>query len=154
MKSIEIRAEQILDYCQDEGGQYGKWGALNRHQRTFLKSFATDILEYIKSTDAYIRQLEKEIPVECAKTYAEEHKATVLIKPLEKSEGQAHFIRKPYNKEWLLTLSTEELADLIIYGLQNYARASTSPLLALKEWLDKPHDENDPVERFFLRKDV
>lgn len=52
MKAIKIRAEQILDYCKDEGGQYGKWGALSKYQRAFLKAFATDILEYIKSTDA------------------------------------------------------------------------------------------------------
>ena len=59
MKAIKIRAEQILDYCKDEGGQYGRWSALSVYQRTFLKAFATDILEYIKSTDDYIRQLKR-----------------------------------------------------------------------------------------------
>lgn len=56
MKAIKIRAEQILDFCKDEGGHYGKWGALSKYQRAFLKAFATDVLEYIKETDKFLKK--------------------------------------------------------------------------------------------------
>lgn len=59
---------------------------------------------------------------------------------------------RPYmtNKQWLLTLDDEVLADLILDGLQRFARSSTSSLQYLTEWLGKEHTKNDIVEKYYM----
>lgn len=54
------------------------------------------------------------------------------------------------NKEWLATLDNEVLADLILDGLQRFARMSTSSIDYLTEWLDKEHTKDDYVEKYFI----
>lgn len=58
----------------------------------------------------------------------------------------------PYmtNKEWLLTLDDEVLADLILDGLQRFARMNISSIHYLTEWLGKEHTKDDYVEKYFM----
>ena len=60
----------------------------------------------------------------------------------------------PYmtNKEWLATLDDEVLADLILDGLQRFARLSTSSIHYLTEWLGKEHTKDDYVEKYYMLK--
>ena len=70
--SVKVKLQQIIEFCDDDKGNYGKWSKLTDAQKKGLKSVAQEAL-------SYINQLEKEISIECAKTYAEEHADTVRV---------------------------------------------------------------------------
>ena len=66
---------------------------------------------------------------------------------MEFSEGTPYMT----NKEWLATLDDEVLADLILDGLQKFARCSTSSIHYLTEWLGKEHTKDDYVEKYYIK---
>ena len=69
---------------------------------------------------------------------------------MEFSEGTPYMT----NKEWLLTLDNEVLANLILDGLPRFARCSTSSIHHLTKWLGKEHTKDEYVEKYYmLRKE-
>lgn len=52
------------------------------------------------------------------------------------------------NKEWLATLPSDKLVEVILDALPRLGRSSTQSSTYIKDWLDLTHDSNDLIYHY------